>query len=69
MTQMEESDCSWTGETGYLDHAMLTRHLQEIESPLYYIVGPPVMVKGLRKMLKIAGVREAAIRIEEFAGY
>ncbi|MEO8326915.1 MAG: FAD-dependent oxidoreductase [Nitrospirota bacterium] len=69
MTQMEKSDCSWTGETGYLDHAMLTRHLQGIESPLYYIVGPPGMVKGLRKMLKIAGVHQADIRTEEFAGY
>ncbi|HSF10875.1 MAG TPA: FAD-dependent oxidoreductase [Nitrospirales bacterium] len=69
MTQMEESDDSWTGETGYLDHAMLTRHLQGIESPLYYIVGPPAMVKALRAMLKNAGVRQVDIRTEEFAGY
>lgn len=69
MTQMEESDGSWTGETGYLDHAMLTKHLQGIESPLYYIVGPPAMVKALRAMLNNAGVRQVDIRTEEFAGY
>ncbi|MCA9473201.1 MAG: FAD-dependent oxidoreductase [Nitrospira sp.] len=69
MTQIEESDGSWTGETGYLDHAMLTRHLQGIESPLYYVVGPPSMVKGLRTMLKNAGVRQVDIRTEGFAGY
>ncbi len=69
MTQMGKSDGSWTGETGYLDHAMLTRHLQGIESPLYYIVGPPAMVKGIRTMLKNVGVGKADIRTEEFAGY
>lgn len=69
MTQMGKSDGSWTGETGYLDHAMLTRHLQGIESPLYYIVGPPAMVKGIRTMLKNVGVDKADIRTEEFPGY
>lgn len=69
MTQMGKSDGSWTGDTGYLDHAMLTRHLQGIESPLYYIVGPPAMVKGIRTMLKNVGVGKADIRTEEFAGY
>lgn len=69
MTQIEKSDGSWTGETGYLDYAMLTRHLQGIESPLYYIVGPPAMVEALRTMLKNAGVQQKDIRIEEFSGY
>lgn len=69
MTQLEHSDYSWTGETGLLDHAMLTRHLQGIESPLYYIVGPPGMVKSFQAILRNAGIRQADIRTEEFAGY
>ena len=69
MTQLENSTCLWTGETGPLDHVMLTRHLQGIESPLYYVVGPPAMVKGFRTMLESAGVRKVDIRTEEFAGY
>lgn len=69
MTQLENSDCPWAGETGYLDHAMLTRHLQGIRSPLYYIVGPPAMVKDVRAMLEKASVRHVDIRTEEFAGY
>lgn len=69
MTHMEKSNCSWTGETGYLDHAMLTRHLEGIESPLYFIVGPPSMVQAFRTMLETAGVRNADIHTEEFVGY
>lgn len=69
MTQMEKSNCSWTGETGYLDHAMLTRHLEGIESPLYFLVGPPAMVQAFRTMLETVGVRNTDIRTEEFAGY
>ncbi len=69
MTQLEKSNCPWTGETGYLDHAMLTRHLEGIESPLYFIVGPPAMVQAIRTMLETVGVRNTDIRTEEFAGY
>ncbi len=69
MTKPEKSGVPWSGETGYLDHAMLTRHLQGIESPIYYVVGPPTMVKSFRTMLETAGVRKADIRAEEFSGY
>lgn len=69
MTQPEHSHVSWTGETGYVDQAMLMRHLQGIDSPIYYIVGPSAMVSGFRSMLVKAGVREHDIRTEEFIGY
>jgi ferredoxin-NADP reductase len=69
MTQPEKSGVPWSGETGYLDHEMLTRHLQGIESPLYYVVGPPTMVKSFRTILETAGIRKADIRAEEFSGY
>jgi ferredoxin-NADP reductase len=69
MTQLEKSNRPWKGERGYLDHVMLARHLHEIESPFYYIVGPPAMVKGFRTTLETAGVPRADIRTEEFAGY
>lgn len=69
MTQPEKSGVPWSGETGYLDHEMLTRHLQGIESPLYYVVGPPTMVKSFRTILETAGVHKADIRAEDFFGY
>jgi hypothetical protein len=48
---------------------MLSRHLKFAVWPIYYLAGPPGMVKGLHQMLKTAGVGENDIRAEEFSGY
>ena len=69
MTDMAQSGRSWDGETGFLDHEMLSRYLKDAASPIYYIAGPPAMVTALRDMLNHAGVDDDDIRIEEFAGY
>ena len=69
MTDMARSGRSWDGETGYLDHEMLSRYLEGAAWPIYYIAGPPAMVTALREMLNHAGVDDDDIRMEEFAGY
>ena len=69
MTHMSQSGHSWHGETGRIDHSMLARHLKSAASPIYYLAGPPEMVKGLHKMLSEAGVDDGDIRTEEFFGY
>jgi ferredoxin-NADP reductase len=69
MTEMAKSHRSWNGETGMIDQALLARHLKDAASPIYYIAGPPAMVKGLHMMLNGAGVDDDDIRTEEFAGY
>ena len=48
---------------------MLSRHLSGTVSPLYYISGPPQMVKGLHAMLTKQSVNERDIYAEEFSGY
>lgn len=69
MTEMERSHRPWNGETGLINQAMLARHLEDAGSPIYYIAGPPAMVKGLHEMLNKTGVDDDDIRTEEFAGY
>ena len=69
MTEMEKSHQPWNGETGLIDQEMLGRHLKDAASPIYYIAGPPAMVKGLHEMLSKAGMKDDDIRAEEFAGY
>jgi ferredoxin-NADP reductase len=69
MTEMEKSHQPWRGETGLIDQEMLGRHLKGAASPIYYIAGPPAMVKGLHEMLSKAGVNDGDIHAEEFAGY
>jgi ferredoxin-NADP reductase len=69
MTDTAKSRRSWSGETGFINQEMLGRYLRGAASPIYYIAGPPAMVKGLHEMLTKAGVNDDDIRAEEFEGY
>jgi len=69
MTEMQKSHQPWNGETGLITQEMLGKHLKGAESPIYYIAGPPAMVKGLHELLTKAGTNSDDIRAEEFAGY
>jgi len=69
MTEVERSSKPWNGETGYIDEAMLKKHLPDLSHAIYYLTGPPTMVAAMQKLLKDAGVKETDIRAEEFSGY
>jgi ferredoxin-NADP reductase len=69
MTGAELSAGSWGGERGFVDAAMLGRHLPALNGPIYYVAGPPRMVEAMRAMLVTAGVDEDDIRAEDFGGY
>ena len=69
MTEPATASRPWTGETGYLNAALLSKYLVDNEKPIYYVVGPPAMVVALRTMLKDKGIEDSDIRIEKFAGY
>src|SRR5680860_504550 len=69
MTSPNGGTETWEGETGRIDQVMLRKYVKETETALYYVVGPPAMVDGLRKMLESAGIQKTSIRSEEFVGY
>ena len=69
MTEMDKSHRSWQGERSQIDPAMLSRYLTDAVSPVYYMAGPPEMVKSLHATVHEAGVGDDDIRAEEFAGY
>lgn len=72
MTQMHESNASWTGETGRIDAGMILRHTKRWSAqanPIYYIAGPPQMVAGLQTIVSSLGIDDDDIRLEDFAGY
>ena len=69
MTKMSKSTKEWKGETGLINKEMLSRHLADLQGPIYYIAGPPPMVAALREMLVKASVDEDAIRTDDFDGY
>ena len=69
MTEMAKSHRQWNGETGYINKEMLEKYLSAAKSPIYYIVGPPGMVKALHSMVNESGVDDDDIRTEDFSGY
>ena len=69
MVEMDKSGRPWSGERGFLDRAMLERHLRSLAGNVYYVAGPPGLVEAMQKMLIAAGVAEDAIHTDEFFGY
>jgi ferredoxin-NADP reductase len=69
MTDVPRSQKTWNGETGRINRDMLSKYLDDLQEPIYYIAGPPAMVGGMRKMLVESDVDEDDIRTDEFAGY
>jgi ferredoxin-NADP reductase len=52
-----------------MDKKLLAKYLTGVTSAIYYITGPPGMVKALRTVLQDAGVDDDDVRTEEFTGY
>lgn len=69
MAQMEKSERTWEGETGFINQAMLSKYIDDLTQPIYYITGPRGMVHAMLEMLLQAGVDADNIRTEEFSGY
>lgn len=69
MTDMTKSTSPWKGETRKIGPALLEKCLSGHPSPIYYVVGPPAMVNGVREMLAQAGIDDDDIRSEDFGGY
>src|SRR5882724_2711652 len=69
MTEPEKSAHSWQGETGLINHSMLRRYVDDLQSPIYYIAGLPEMVSAMKKLLTDLGINEGYIQAEEFSGF
>ncbi|MBC5804161.1 MAG: FAD-dependent oxidoreductase [Candidatus Eremiobacteraeota bacterium] len=69
MTDMKDSRESWAGETGLIDAAMLGKYAEDTKNGIFYITGPPGMVKALHAMLRSTGLDDQDIRVEEYTGY
>jgi ferredoxin-NADP reductase len=73
MSEPEKSAQPWSGERGFIDRAMLEKHLAKagagLKDPVYYFAGPPAMAMAMERMLSDAGVAPDDMRSEEFYGY
>jgi len=69
MTDMKDSKQPWTGEMRQIDAELLAKHADATKNAIYYITGPPGMVKSLQAMLAGLGVSRNDVRLEEYTGY
>jgi predicted ferric reductase len=64
---LEEPPEDWTGERGYIDEAILRRHLPDDYLTLHYFVcGPAAMMDAAERALLAIGVPDEQIHIERF---
>lgn len=68
MTDMDKSAQPWDGERGQINAELVKKYMPEGE-PIFYLAGPPGMVKAMRELLNGMGISNDDIRTEEFAGY
>lgn len=59
----------WRYESGIINKEMLTKYLTDVQSPIYYLAGPPGMVAAMRQLTEQLGVSEDNVKTEDFAGY
>jgi ferredoxin-NADP reductase len=69
MTDLAKSGRPWQGEVGLIDKDMLLKYAKNAVSPIYYVAGPPDMVRDLRTVINESGVDDDDIRAEDFFGY
>ena len=69
--QNQSGTNNWQGEKGRIDKAMLARYFGDSEqnSSVFYICGPPAMIKAMQELLQDLEISSDQIMVEEFTGY
>lgn len=63
-------DAAWKGRTGYIDENMIKQDMPDFQDRIFYLCGPPSMVKSLSRLLSDKlGVASDKIKMENFTGY
>ncbi|MCX8182367.1 MAG: FAD-dependent oxidoreductase [Candidatus Methanomethyliaceae archaeon] len=60
---------SWKGRRGHVDSEMIKEHIPDYEERVFYVSGPPGLVKDCTQHLRSLGVNEEKIKTENFIGY
>lgn len=65
----EQPPKDWSGETGYIDQALITRNVSDYLERQCYVSGPEPMVDAMKDMLVEMGLPESQIHQDWFPGY
>ena len=70
LTSTDIKEECWSGRCGLIDKDMLCEEIPDWQERVFFICGPPGMVKGLICVLKDAlNIPDERIKLEKFAGY
>ncbi|HUD20712.1 MAG TPA: FAD-binding oxidoreductase [Candidatus Saccharimonadales bacterium] len=58
---------NWPGEVGFIDEAMIKKHVPDFRERTFYLSGPAAMVTAFEKLLKTIGTRK--IKKDYFPGF
>ena len=64
-----EATSEWTGYTGRIDALMVEKEIPDYRERVFYVCGPPAMVKAMDGLLEELGVPSDQVRKENFTGY
>ena len=60
---------AWSGRIGYIEEGSIKEEIQDYHDRVFYICGPPKMVKSMRDILNKMGINTSNIKTEDFTGY
>ena len=70
LIEVVTQDKDWQGEKRHIDANLLKECLSdEFSKSLFYVSGPPRPVEEVGKSIKLAGVSEENIKLDDFSGY
>lgn len=69
VTRPDEAALPWSGRIGRIDSELVKEYVVDMKEAVFYICGPPVMVKEMLDMLSVFSIPAERIRVENFTGY
>ncbi len=67
VVHLMSSQDDWPGEKGYVDAALLNKHIQDVENSQVFVCGPPAMMRQVIGALRELGVPKQRLHYERFA--
>ncbi|MCH8022916.1 MAG: FAD-dependent oxidoreductase, partial [Thaumarchaeota archaeon] len=68
ISRPEESK-GWTGKTGRIDAGLIRETVSDLNNTIFYICGPPGLVRALNEMLMLIRIDVHNVLVESFSGY
>lgn len=62
----DKTDKDWKYNFGYINRDLILKYVPDITKPIYYIVGPLVMVDAMEGLLLEMGVKSENIKLDRF---